>query len=101
MSESQPEQRTPFDHQEQEGAKPPSRSFADALRQVNARMVLGVLAAVALIVFIAQNTGEARVNFLGWDWDLPLFLLLLITIALSVVCTEIASWFMGRRSRNR
>ncbi len=64
-------------------------------------MVLGVLAAVALIVFIAQNTDEAQVNFLGWDWDLPLFLLLLITIVLSVVCTEIASWFMGRRHRNR
>ncbi len=63
-------------------------------------MVLGALAAVALIVFIAQNTGEVEVNFLGWDWDLPLFLLLLITIVLSVVCAEIASWYMGRR-RNR
>jgi uncharacterized integral membrane protein len=71
------------------------------LRQINARMVLGALAAVALIVFIAQNTDEARVNFLGWDWDLPLFLLLLITIVLSVICTEIVGWYMGRRSRNR
>lgn len=62
-------------------------------------MVLGALAAIALIVFIAQNTHEAEVNFLGWDWDLPLFLLLLITIVLSVVCTEIVSWYLGRRRR--
>ncbi|MCY3910519.1 MAG: lipopolysaccharide assembly protein LapA domain-containing protein [bacterium] len=99
MSES--EQRAPFDHQGTEGAEPKSRSFKDVLRQINARMVLGALAAVALIVFIAQNTKETRVNFLGWDWDLPLFLLLLITIVLSVVCTEIVSWYMGRRRRNR
>ncbi len=73
----------------------------DVLRQINARMVLGTLAAVALIVFIAQNTDETRVNFLGWDWDLPVFLLLLITIVLSVVCTEMVGWYMGRRSRRR
>lgn len=64
-------------------------------------MVLGALATIALIVFIAQNTDETPVNFLGWDWNLPLFLLLLITIVLSVVCTEIVSWYMGRRRHRR
>lgn len=98
---SEPEQRPPFDHQGGEAAQPESRSFVDVLRKINARMVLGALAAVALIVFVAQNTDEARVNFLGWDWNLPLFLLLLITIALSVICTEIVGWYMGRRRRNR
>ena len=98
---SEPDQSLPYDHQGKEGAEPESRSFIDVLRKINARMVLGALAAVALIVFIAQNTDKARVNFLGWDWDLPLFLLLLITIALSVICTEIVGWYMGRRRRNR
>ena len=98
---SEPESRPLYDQQGTAEAEPKSRSFTDVLRQINARMVLGTLAAVALIVFIAQNTNEIRVNFLGWDWDLPLFLLLLITIALSVVCTEIVGWYMGRRSRRR
>ncbi len=98
---SEPEARPPFDHQGTERVEPKSRSFMDVLRQINARMVLGTLAAVALIVFIAQNTDDTRVNFLGWDWDLPVFLLLLITIVLSVVCTEIVGWYMGRRSRRR
>ncbi|MCQ3811825.1 MAG: DUF1049 domain-containing protein [Acidimicrobiia bacterium] len=98
---SEPEARPPVDHQGTERAEPRSRSFTDVLRQINARMVLGALAAVALIVFIAQNTDETRVNFLGWDWDLPVFLLLLITIVLSVVCTEMVGWYMGRRRRNR
>ena len=94
---SEPEPRVPYDHGSAEEVKPEERSFRDFLRQINARMVLGALAAIALIVFIAQNTDETRVNFLGWDWELPLFLLLLITIVLSVVCTEIVSWYMGRR----
>ena len=99
MSESEPS--PPFDHKGTERAEPKSRSFTDVLRQINARMVLGALAAVALIVFIAQNTNDVRVNFLGWDWDLPLFLLLLITIVLSVVCAEIVGWYMGRRRSSR
>ncbi|MDE0581335.1 MAG: lipopolysaccharide assembly protein LapA domain-containing protein [bacterium] len=98
---SEPGPSVPYDHGGTEGTKPKERSFVDLLRQINARMVLGALAAIALIVFIAQNTDETRVNFLGWDWDLPLFLLLLITIVLSVVCTEIASWYMGRRRHRR
>ena len=98
---SEPEARPPFDHQGAERVEPKSRSFMDVLRQINARMVLGALAAVALIVFIAQNTDDTRVNFLGWEWDLPVFLLLLITIVLSVVCTEIVGLYMGRRRRRR
>ncbi len=98
---SEPEQRPPLDHQGKDGAEAEPRTLVDVLRKINARMVLGALAGVALIVFIAQNTDETRVDFLGWDWDLPLFLLLLITIALSVVCTEIVGWYMGRRRRSR
>ncbi len=98
---SETEQNTPYDQQGAEVQAPRTRSLADALRQVNARMVLGVLAAVALIVFIAQNTDEVPVDFLGWDWHLPLFLLLLITAALSVVCAEIARWYKGRRRGRR
>lgn len=99
---SETEQNTSYDHQQgSEGQTPRNRSFADALRQINARMVLGVLAAVVLGVFIAQNTEEARVNFLGWDWNLPLFLLQLITVALSVVCCEIIRWYVGRRRGRR
>lgn len=91
----------PFDGDPGKQDKGASRSFRDALRQVNVRMVLGVLAAVALIVFIAQNTHDAQVSFLGWDWDLPVFLLMLITIALTVVCAQIVGWYMARRKNKR
>ena len=95
---SQTEGNQPYDgDQGTEEEQSASSSFRDLVSQISARMVLGFLAAVALIVFIAQNTNEAEVNFLGWEWDIPLFLLLLITVALSALCTVIISWFMGRR----
>ena len=99
MSQAEPSQ--PYDGDQGEEQQSPSRSFRDLVSQISTRMVLGFLAAVALIVFIAQNTDEVGVSFLGWDWDIPLFLLLLITVALSALCTEIASWFMDRRRRRR
>ncbi len=41
-------------------------------------MTIGVLVAVVLIVFIAQNTQKVEVSFLGWDGDVPLAVALLI-----------------------
>ena len=41
-------------------------------------MTIGVLVAVVLIVFIAQNTQKVEISFLGWDGDVPLAVALLI-----------------------
>ncbi|MXW41604.1 MAG: hypothetical protein F4X48_00045 [Acidimicrobiia bacterium] len=90
----------PFDQQGDEPSPSRHRSFIQLLREINARMVLGVLAGLALIIFIAQNTHDTQVHFLGWDWYLPVFLLLLITIGLTMVCTDIIRWYVGHR-RNR
>ncbi len=98
---AEPGENLPYGHRGTEGEHPESPSFRERIRKVNWRMVLGVLAAVALLVFIAQNTDDVEVNFLGWDWNLPLFLLLLITIILTVVCAQIAGWYWSRRRRKR
>ena len=41
-------------------------------------VTIGVLVAVVLIVFIAQNTQKVEISFLGWDGDVPLAVALLI-----------------------
>ena len=95
---SQTDGNQPYDGAEgTEEEQSASSSFRDLVSQISARMVLGFLAAVALIVFIAQNTDDVGVSFLGWDWDIPLFLLLLVTVALSALCTVIIGWFIRRR----
>lgn len=40
-------------------------------------LVLGALVTILLLVFIAQNTTTTDVNFLGWEFSLPLGVLIL------------------------
>ena len=62
------------------------------------RLVLGGLAAVALALFVIQNTDDAKVQFLWMEGAIPLFLLLLITSALTLVLAVVLTWFLRRRS---
>ncbi|MDV8000445.1 lipopolysaccharide assembly LapA domain-containing protein [Rhodococcus sp. IEGM 1408] len=40
-------------------------------------LVLGALVTILLLIFIAQNTESTDVNFLGWQFSLPLGVLIL------------------------
>lgn len=42
---------------------------------------VGVVLVVLLLIFIAQNTQDANVSFLGWDFSLPLAVTLLAAAA--------------------
>ncbi|MGI9577631.1 MAG: lipopolysaccharide assembly protein LapA domain-containing protein, partial [Microthrixaceae bacterium] len=64
---------------------------------LNFRLVLGGLAAVALALFVFQNTQKVEVNFLWVDGSLSLFLLLLITVALTLILVGMATWVLRRR----
>jgi uncharacterized integral membrane protein len=65
---------------------------------VNARMVLGAVALIVLVSFIVSNTEEAPVNFLFWEWTLPLWLALTVAALLGAA---IGSALMARRARRR
>ena len=54
-------------------------------------VTIGVVVAVVLIVFIAQNTQKVEVSFLGWDGDVPLAVALLI----AAVCGAAIVLFVG------
>ncbi len=41
-------------------------------------VTVGVLVAILLIVFIAQNTRRVQLSFLGWDGDVSLAVALLV-----------------------
>ena len=64
---------------------------------LNARLVLGLVAAVALALFVVQNTDDAEVNFLWMDGSIPLFLLLLATAVLTLIITLVIIWVRRRR----
>lgn len=66
-------------------------------RRINARLIAGALAAVAIVLFVVQNTERVPVRFLWFEGGFPLFLLLLITMALTLILALGATWFMRRR----
>lgn len=66
---------------------------------LNIRLVLGGLAALALALFVFQNTDDTEVNFLWVDGTIPLFLLLLITVVLTLIVVAMGTWLLRRRDR--
>jgi uncharacterized integral membrane protein len=66
------------------GARPHSR-----LGTAWAGIWAAALIAIALIVFLLQNTGSVRISFLGWHGTPPLTVTLLIAMVGGVVLTLI------------
>ncbi len=62
-------------------------------------LVLVLIWAVALIIFSVQNAQQVTVEFLGWDWQMPLALLMMITALATLVFTGLGMAFYRRRRR--
>lgn len=64
-------------------------------------LVLLLIWAVLLIIFSVQNAQQVTVEFLGWDWQMPLALLMMITALATLVLTGLGMAFYRRRRRKR
>jgi uncharacterized integral membrane protein len=62
---------------------------------VDGRLVVGAIVLVLLVVFIAQNTEDAQLHFLFFDFTASLWLMLTITVVLSLG----VGFLLGRRAR--
>jgi uncharacterized integral membrane protein len=58
-------------------------------------IVLGVLA----IIFVLQNGTSAQIDYLGLNFEAPLWVILAITIAVGVVLDRLFSLWWRRRKR--
>lgn len=67
--------------------------------RVSAGLVGLVLAALALLAFVIQNTDDQKVSWLVFDATLPLWLLLAITAVLGAVIANLGGWVLRRRDR--
>jgi len=63
-------------------------------------LVAGLLAALAVIIGIVQNSQNVVVQYLGWTGHIPLAVLLLITVLTTVALTALAG-AVWRRARRR
>jgi uncharacterized integral membrane protein len=64
-------------------------------------MVLLALVLVALVVFVAQNTQDVGVRFLGWTWHLPLAVEILGSVATGLVLAVCAGTLRILQLRRR
>jgi len=74
----------------------PGRSVGD-----NLRLGGGIAVVIAALVFLLQNTEDAEVTFLFWDWTMPLFFALLSAALLGGLATWLFTTFRGRAARRR
>jgi uncharacterized integral membrane protein len=58
-------------------------------------IVVGLL----LLVFVLQNFDDADVNFLFWDWDVPIGIALMVAAALGFVLGWGFAWLRRRARR--
>lgn len=74
----------------------PKRDIAFPWRLVLALTVFGLI-----VVFALQNTDSVDVNFLVWEFGIPLIVVITATMVLSVVFGDLIDWWWRRRKRKR
>jgi uncharacterized integral membrane protein len=61
--------------------------------------VLLLIWAVALIVFSVQNAEDTTVEFLAWEWQMPVALLVMVTALVTLILTFLGGVIYRRRRR--
>lgn len=64
---------------------------------LNGRLVGLVLAALALLAFVVQNTEDVRFNWLMIEVTMPLWLALVIAAVLGAIVANLGAWALRRR----
>jgi uncharacterized integral membrane protein len=72
------------------------RSLAD-----NLRLGGGAVLLLALAIFLLQNLDDAEINFLWFDWKLPLVFALVLSAAVGSLATWLFTTIRGRSERRR
>jgi uncharacterized integral membrane protein len=102
----QPAPPTPEPPAAPQAPEPRSSAEKDPLRRSRtsgawvAVVALAVLL-VLLIVFVAQNTQDVHVSFLGWDGEAPLAVSLLIAAVTGIALTAVAGTLRILQLRHR
>ena len=79
-----------------EPGRRPGRDITFPWRLVSALAVFGII-----VIFALQNTQSVDVNFLFWDFGIPLIVVITGTMVLSVVFGDMIDWWWKRRKKKR
>ncbi len=63
------------------------------------RLVTALVLFGLIVTFALQNTKSVDVNFLFWDFGIPLIVVITATMVISVLFGDIIGWWWRRRKR--
>ena len=63
---------------------------------IRPKAVVGVVIAVLALVFIFQNAGKGRIEFLFWSVSMPAWIWLLVIFVAGLVTGSLFPWLRGR-----
>jgi uncharacterized integral membrane protein len=70
-------------------------------RRLDFGVLVAIIGALALLIFILQNTDEEEVTWLFFDASAPLWVVIVVTAVLSVALSQLVLWVLRRRRRRR
>lgn len=82
-------------------APEPIDGFDETTPELPWRVAVILLIGTIVVVFAIQNTQSVELQFLGWDWSMPLVIVILVTLVLSVLADEIIGGIVRRRRVRR
>ncbi len=62
-------------------------------------LILGIVLAIPLVIFLAQNTQSVTINFLTWSGQVPLVAVLGVTVIVTIVIDEVIGLAVRARRR--
>ena len=78
----------------------PDTSVRSARRAPPWRLIAAALLGVAFVVFVIQNTGQARVTWLFFETNGPVWVVILAAAVAGALLSEVIG-FLARRSKRR
>ena len=64
--------------------------------ELNGQLIVLIVAAIALLAFVVQNTNDVRFNWLMIEVTMPLWLALVIAAVLGAIVANLAAWVLRR-----
>jgi uncharacterized integral membrane protein len=51
-------------------------------RQISPKLIIAVVLAVLVVIFVLQNADQANIEFLLWDFDIPVWIWMVLLLGI-------------------